>query len=277
MTIVSAWIRTSGSGDQMVVASDSRLTFGATWDSCPKIFKLGRNDSILAFCGDTLYAYPVVSQLVNSISNYEKSLSREMDITDLRGHFLKIMHTMSRMVVEKPKGSHFINPNDYNIMFAGFSHRYRKFQAWLLYYNKTQSKFDYHPLSFHKKRMGGSKPFLFMGDNVSRAMYRLSEKLRAKGTLKEGPLDMEPLEVIVDMINSGEYRAIGGPPQMVKIYSYANVLPINFLWPIEDPKYITHLGRPLLSYEGTKYATVDLRDGRLLSPQEAYSIIESKI
>src|SRR5436189_1023175 len=106
MTLVAAWIRQVSSGEQLVVASDSRLSFGARWDCCPKVFPLSRNDSVLAFCGDTLFAYPVLLQLTKSIQNYAKSESRELDITDLRPHFLKIIERMRTEVGALPKGKH---------------------------------------------------------------------------------------------------------------------------------------------------------------------------
>lgn len=270
MTLVAAWIRPISSGEQLVVASDSRLSFGARWDCCPKIFPLARNDSILAFCGDTAFAYPVLLQLVNAILNYEKALSRELDITDLRAHFIKVIDSMRSLVTDIPKGANGIDPTDFKLLFAGYSTRARTFKAWSLYYDKTVGKFSHRPLSFHTKRTNGTKPFLFIGDNISDAMKALYLKLQERKKLTSGKLDMEPLEVLVSMSESVDFDAIGGPPQVVKVYPHANVLPINVLWPRQEPKFIAHFGRPLLAYEGSKYACLDLNDLSLLPPVEAY-------
>jgi ATP-dependent protease HslVU (ClpYQ) peptidase subunit len=94
MTLVAAWIRQRKEQDQLVIASDSRLSFGARWDCCPKVFPLLREDSVIAFCGDTAFAYPILLQLMNAVRNYGKAESREMDISDLRPHFLKIVESM---------------------------------------------------------------------------------------------------------------------------------------------------------------------------------------
>lgn len=271
MTLVAAWIKQVSSGGQLVVASDSRLSFGARWDCCPKIFPLARNDAVLAFCGDTAFAYPVLLQLVNAVVNYEKALSRELDITDLRPHFLKVINRMCSLVTDFPLGgANGIDPTDFTLLFAGYSTKQRAFKAWSLYFDKALQKFHHRPLSFHQRRTKGTKPFLFMGDHVPDALKSLYLKLQERKKLTTGQLDMEPLEVLVEMSESTEFDAIGGPPQVVKIYPHANVLPVNVLWPRQRPNFVAHFGRPLLTYEGSKYACLDLNDFSLLAPHDAY-------
>lgn len=51
-----------------------------------------------------------------------------------------------------------------------------QFKAWVLYYEVKLQRFHYRPLTFHKKRIGGTKPFLFIGDHVRKTtslLYRL--------------------------------------------------------------------------------------------------------
>jgi hypothetical protein len=270
MTLVAVWVRQATSEHQLVVASDSRLSFGARWDCCPKIFPLRRDDSVLAFCGDTAFAYPILLQLSNSIINYGKALSREIDITALRPHFIKIIESMRKQVTDFPAGAHGIDPTDFKLVFAGYSTRLRRFMAWSLSFDKSAERFDHRRLSFHDKRTKGTKPFLFIGDHVSPATRLLYSKLMARRKLTSGRLDMEPLEVLVEMIESPQYESIGGPPQLVKVYPYANVLPINVLWPRNNPQIVAHFGRPLLGYEGSKFGCLDLNDLSLLAPYEAY-------
>jgi hypothetical protein len=106
MTLVAAWIRRVTSHEQLIVASDSCLSMGARWNCVPKIFPLRRDDSVLAFCGNTFYAYPILLQLVNAINNYDKAVTRELDLTDLRTHFLKVIESMRNMVTDLPKSAH---------------------------------------------------------------------------------------------------------------------------------------------------------------------------
>lgn len=286
MTLVAAWIRQLGTRDELVVASDSRLSFGARWDCCPKIFPLQRNDSLLAFAGDTAFAYPVLLQLEKSILNYRKSLSRELDILDLRPHFLKIIERMRAEVGGLPKGNHGIDSRDFQILFAGYSHRAKTFQAWALRFDEIMGRFHFAPLTFHHRRTGGTKPFLFIGDppeeeslgsppeetpkalsvQATGSLYRL---LHSRNKLHTGPLDMEPLEVLLQFIEDERFDTVAGPPQIVKVYSYANTLPINVLWPMDEPEYVAYFGRPLLGYEGSEYACYDLTTMELLSPYAA--------
>jgi hypothetical protein len=269
MTLVAAWIRQLKEIDQLVVASDSRLSFGARWDCCPKIVPLLREDSVLAFCGDTAFAYPILLQLTNAVRNYGKAASREMDISDLRPHFLKVIESMRGQVKDIPHGPHGIDTTDFKLLFAGYSHRTKIFKAWCLYFHRKAGKFAFRSIFFHRKRTGGTKPFVFMGDNTSEAARLLYRKLEMDGKLRAGGLDMEPLEVLVEMIESEEFGSIGGPPQIVKVYPFASVLPINVLWPRARPEFVAHFGRPLLNYEGSRYACFDLRDYSLLSPADA--------
>jgi len=274
MTLVSAWIRDTGNSQQLIVASDSRLSFGARWDCCPKIFPLQRNDSVLAFCGDTDFAYPILLQLLNAVGNYEKVKSREMDITKLRPHFLKVIDSMRGQVADLPKGNHAIDNRDFKLLFAGYSSEQKQYKAWVFYYDKTKNTFSHTTRSFHRNKTGGKKGFLFIGDNVREARHRVYEKLKERNKFNVGVLDMEPLEVLTEMCEAQAHKSIGGPPQLVKIYAHANVLPINVLWPPKKPKYVAHFGRPLLDYENSRFACLDLNDFSLLAPYDAYRRIE---
>jgi hypothetical protein len=80
---------------------------------------------------------------------------------------------------------------------------------------------------------------------------------------------MEPLDVLVEMIEDTKFESIAGPPQIIKIYPHINVLPFNVLWPRDNPTFISHFGRALLDYEGSRYACLDLRTKELVAPYEA--------
>lgn len=58
MTIIATWIAQNIENSEnkyLVVASDSRVTGGGAWDCCPKIFPLGREDSVIAFRNSILW------------------------------------------------------------------------------------------------------------------------------------------------------------------------------------------------------------------------------
>lgn len=57
MTLVATWTRTTRTGRELWVMSDSRLSGGKFWDYGPKIFGIGRSDAVIAFAGDTSWTY----------------------------------------------------------------------------------------------------------------------------------------------------------------------------------------------------------------------------
>jgi hypothetical protein len=68
---------------------------------------------------------------------------------------------------------------------------------------------------------------------------------------------MEPFEVLRDMIRDRVDLAIGGPPQVLKVYRYLNYAPFGVYWPDRDSGRISVLGRPLLDYEECPFGVID--------------------
>jgi hypothetical protein len=77
------------------------------------------------------------------------------------------------------------------------------------------------------------------------------------GYFKKVPFDMEPFEVLRDMLRSNRYSSIGGAPQLVKIYEHMNATPFGVYWPSKDSGEATMLGRPLLNYERPSWGILD--------------------
>src|SRR5450759_3690103 len=80
MTLGMAWVRTMGRTNELVVASDSRLSGGQFWDSNPKIVLLPRSDCVMSFAGSTNDAYPLMLQTYNAISMYPRGTNRVLDV-----------------------------------------------------------------------------------------------------------------------------------------------------------------------------------------------------
>jgi hypothetical protein len=85
----------------------------------------------------------------------------------------------------------------------------------------------------------------------------LVQLLLARGRLDGGGLDMEPFEVLRDIIRSEAVPSVGGPPQVVKLYEHMNAIPFGVYWPNRDSCQVTILGRPLMSYEATSWRVID--------------------
>ena len=64
MTVAVAWVRTIRDCQELVFATDSRLSGdGRDFDCCPKVMALPRNDCGIAFAGYTGHAFPMMLQL----------------------------------------------------------------------------------------------------------------------------------------------------------------------------------------------------------------------
>lgn len=246
MTISLAWKRKFSKSEELIFLSDSRLAFGCRWDCCPKMKALARSDSVICFAGDTMYAYPIMLQIQAAIAQHQKLLSRAMDLCDLKGHLLRILNSMTELIHDLPDG--FDNDPDTTFLFGGWSWRSNTFKVWLLHYDASIKRFTFRPIRNWK---GGNKDkFLAItGDYQDDYKARLVKLLKEKGKLKNGSLDMEPFEVLRDMLRDGKYDTIGGSPQMIKVFQYSNCRPYGVFWPDYKSKKVSLLGRPLLDYE----------------------------
>ncbi len=257
MTLLAAWIRKNKNTEELVIATDSQLRFGAAWDCCPKILMLPRSDANLCFAGDTMYAYPIMLQIRNAIEMNEKVRSRAMDITDLRSRILEIIEDMRKSIYDVPIGLDEYDATDFRFILAGYSWKFNEFKIWILQYQTDINRFSFRTVSSHSKQTAGTKYFFFEGDNVNTARKKLYEILRTRKKMTVGGLDMEPFEVLRDMIRDPVFSSIGGPPQIVKIYKHLNTLPYNVFWPTKGSAQITFLGRPLLPYETNRFLLLD--------------------
>lgn len=255
MTLALAWTRKAGSVEELVVASDSRLRFGQSWDCCPKILSLPRSDSLICFAGDTMYTYPLMLQMAAAIEHYPRSKSRATDLTRMKGHTLRVFNEMLDDIHDLPVGED-LDPPDAHFILGGYSWEYGKFHIWYLHYDTHIGRFTFRPAS-QWRGVRGSKKIMAAGDHLQEFKTRLIALLRERRKLTVGGFDMEPFEVLRDMIRDEEYDSIGGPPQIMKVYQHLNTQPLAVYWPNREVGKITLLGRPLLSYETTRYYVLD--------------------
>ena len=95
------------------------------------------------------------------------------------------------------------------------------------------------------RRVISPQKFWFIGDDTEEARIRLYEILEARRKLTVGGLDMEPLEVLIDLIRSDKHESIWGAPQVLKIYRHMNAPGLKVLWP-DSRGQLTYLSRRLL-------------------------------
>lgn len=78
---------------------------------------------------------------------------------------------------------------------------------------------------------------------------KLVRLLRSRGKLPEGDVDMEPFQVLRDIIRDRQFRAVGGPPQLAEVYEHMNTVPFAIYWPDRETGEVSLLSRPLLLHE----------------------------
>lgn len=254
MTISIAWVRKVKSVEELVFATDSRLSFGCRWDCCPKTLALPRGDAVMCFAGDTMYAYPVLLQAIAAVSQHQKLLSRGMNLDELKGHMLRVLNDMVAAIHDLPAGGE-AQP-DTTFLFGGWSWKHARFKVWLLHFDATLKRFTFRPTA-RWKGLNVDKLFAFTGDYEEQFRERLVALLRKRRKLEKGGFDMEPFEVLRDMLRDKQFDAIGGPPQVMKVYKYSNTRPYAIFWPSRESRKVSLLGRPLLDYEQTDYLVLD--------------------
>jgi hypothetical protein len=184
-------------------------------------------------------------------------------IAQLKGHLIRVFNHSRSYISNPPVGQ--TEPDEPEAIFilGGYSWRKRQFEIWQLRYDKYLRKFTFHTISQGTTEDGRGNKIAFVGDAkvVKAAKRRLVALTFARhGYFKKVPFDMEPFEVLRDMLRSNEYSSIGGAPQMVKIYEHMNATPFGVYWPSKDSGEATMLGRPLLSYEKPNWAVLDPDD-----------------
>jgi hypothetical protein len=252
MTLAIAWVRDVKGCEELIFATDSRLSGGLRIDCGPKIMVLPRSDSAVCFAGDTLYAYPFMMQMYSAIASYPKSLDRSLDIHDLRGHILNIFNQMRSSVTDYVDGEQ--HPK-VSFILGGYSWIRKAFSLWLINYDSKSESF-----SFDSARRWGRRIWLTgTKEYVKEARDRLNDLLRERNGFKK-PFDMEPFEILRDMLREHKGKrdaAIGGPPQVLKIYQHMNCRPLGVYWPNRKSGKVTIFGRTLLDYENTNYSIMD--------------------
>jgi hypothetical protein len=248
MTLSVAWVRDVGTHPEMIFASDSRLTQGGTWDAGPKIMRLGRSDALVSFAGATLLAYPFMIHAANAVHAFRPWRERQRDLRQVPRRMLDVMNAMIELGDTFREG---YNEPLTELMLGGWSWEAQDFLLWRLHWKQTEGAFRHETIP--QKYVGKC---CFIGDRseededldvVPFARRRLRARLEEKGKLGQ-PLNMEPFEVLVEIIREERFRTVGGSPQLAKVYRHMNTQFFAVQWPAADGK-LTYGGRELLEYE----------------------------
>jgi hypothetical protein len=260
MTLVFAWIRKTKGGDELVFASDSRLSAGANIDICQKIFPLPRGDCAIAFCGTTGLAYPFLLQLLSVIGNHRNFRDRIVDFSQL---IRTVVFILNKFVLSHQ-----------GILEEDFKRDLRQTQFLLGGWSSTNQKYILRRISYDngEKKYVASKtgiadrwqlprnkpvPVAFVGDYIPDVLRDLGSLLRKKGCLQTQKLDYEPLEILVTMLDNPIYTdrkqenkgLIGGAVQMLKVYRYSHATSFRVKQGPENGYSLFFEGRPLFDFE----------------------------
>lgn len=268
MTLSMAWVRDVGDYQELVFSSDSRLRFGCAWDSCQKVFPLPRGDCAITFAGDTQFAYPFIHAAINSVSLHRGSKERQIDITEVKPFLLKAINGMLADISDFSFGQDSFEEPVLRIIFGGYSWKKKDFIIWKFYFNPGEREFRHGEVKTWRG-LGTNRKMVILGDpeaslSAKRQALRRKDslpkddedvekmakerliKLFEERGIKDGDgLDMEPFEVLRDMIREEASPHVGGAPQLVKVYQHLNSKPFAVRWDKVNGNGISVLGRGL--------------------------------
>lgn len=271
MTIAIAWVRKLRDCEELVFVSDSRLS-GDTrnFDAGPKILTFSRTDCAIAFAGYTGHAFPMMLQIQRAIDSHAPARRRSMDLYTLRKHILQIANSMKDEIRHSPGLSKLekLIP-EACFLFGGYSWIRKQFALWRISYSEVRNRFEAQQPDWigyseeakkylfsttwsQESQLAENRKIALIGDQAHSARERLVAILNEKTEhgLSPKPMDMEPFEVVRDMLRDEHHsETVGGAPQVVKVYQYMRTASLGVFWPNKKAGKVYLQGRRCLDYE----------------------------
>lgn len=225
MTLVVAWTRTTQTGRELWMMSDSRLSGGKSWDYGPKIFGAGRSDTLIAFAGETNWTYPLIAQITSYVESFVNLRDRVLDLADAYELIIQLLNE-SLSFVSDPAHPSMAVP-DCSFIVAGYSARRRDFFVRRIVFHRKNKRFE----SRLPREVGGDF-ITYIGDKepVSAMVRHISEhRKKVKSTNKR--LDMLPAEAFHAVLSAKHFPEIGGAPQVAKVYQHMGQRHFGVYWP----------------------------------------------
>ena len=246
MTLVAAWTRTTRTGRELWVMSDSRLSGGKFWDYGPKIFGIGRSDAVIAFAGDTAWTYPLIAQISSYVESFVNIRERVLDITDAYEIIIQMLNESLTFISKAADPS--LKVPDCSFIFAGYSARRKDFFVRRIVFHPTRHKFE----SRTAREVGGEFITVIGDREPLSAMVRYMSEHRKNSKTSSVRLDMLPAEAFYEILSSKRFSEIGGAPQVAKVYQHMNQRHFGVYWPPNLPHHEQHIylrGRRLRKYD----------------------------
>jgi hypothetical protein len=242
VTLVAAWLRRNSNLHELVIASDSRISGGESWDVCPKIIPLPRPATVIAMSGDAAEAYAFLLHAINTCGLLEGNKTGRTDL----GYFARKLRDtyadLRRHVRDLPFGQSTPDVPDLEVAVFAWSWRNLAFMGYRYAYDRSGA-LRMHPIEM----LATDRPYPhhLMGDAAPDARARLTRLMKSRELplpkrgdpnaptiAAEAFFDWEPLEILMEMIKDGGVRSVGGMPQVARIYQYGECEP--FVWRTAD-------------------------------------------
>ena len=245
MTLCVAWVRKRKREESLYMIADSRLTGGDTFDGCPKLYPLSREDCAIACAGATWFSAPVAEHIQRAIDLNIKLRTRASD-------FLDIVHSIEDITnkcLSQVKDTTQSTP-DFQMILAGYSVRLSRFCVRIIEYNKKTKKMYAHKVPTIKKNV-----IAVIGDHDKNINYVTEYRVKLHKALgDETTIDMQPLDILMEFIEDSSKRSVGGNPQMLKLTKFLRVLPYGiYQTKTNGDKDLSFYGRSLMNYETFPY------------------------
>jgi hypothetical protein len=267
MTLVAAWVRQNSNLHELVIASDSRISGGESWDVCPKIVLLPRPATVMGMSGDAAEAYTFMLHAINTCSLLEGNKTGRTDLGYLARELRDTYADLRRHVRDLPFGQTTPDVPDLEVAVFAWSWRNLAFMGYSYAYDRAGALRMYRLITLETDR---PYPHYLMGDAASGARARLANLRKSRDlpvprkgdpnaskVAAEAFFDWEPLEVLVEMIKDDDVRSVGGVPQVIRIYQYGESEP--FVWRTADG--VDYFGgRPVQASERFDRRILELTD-----------------
>ncbi|TBZ54231.1 hypothetical protein [Rhizobium leguminosarum] len=250
MTISICWQRKFRGVDEIIFASDSRLSAGYRWDCAQKIFPIEGPNFCISFAGNSDFAFPCIFQFQRMVKSYERFSTGAAPISVLAKDFLAIVNQLFALVDDKIIAQF----NQTQFLLGGYD--FETGEPYLRSIRFDEKSAKYKRFEVGGLSSGGLKAAVgFAGD--LRSIYlgtlgKTMDRMRSE-------MDYQPLSALQEVLQQqGRDSPVGGKPQIVKVYKHRNYLPYA-VRESQTSKDHYLFGRPLLAYEKVFYpvATLD--------------------
>ncbi|MGR3982233.1 hypothetical protein [Pseudoalteromonas sp. 1181_04] len=261
MTLCAAWIRQVNNTEELVFATDSTLTGGEKWDHGVKLFELPRKDCLLCFAGSTERAYPLILNLISSITFDTRLASPSTSLSEVIGYISDLFSTLVTTVINEVQGSgesiHELRGSA-KFLFGGWDWQQGVFRVWELFYSGDTEGFLFTEITDDDSK---TRFYTFIGDakehNFDGTIKKRFQQLLLDEDKLDAKLDMEPLKLLRDVALDASIREVGGSLQIAKVYKSSHTEFFGIPWP-------SSTSAPY--FQGRKYNETTKPEVRYLNP-----------